>query len=251
MTMTLGFICVLQDGLHSSSTCNKVTHFGVASDSLCSKFSLIPELRLDMDCFIVLVLDLVMGPPMSRDPPQDIVLMLGESGNLVKQETKCCKEKYRAIANGVCKMLWLKRVIEELQMPIHMSMKFYCDNKTNISIAQNPVQHDHTKHVEINRHFIKEKIECGVICLPFVPYVQQITDIFTKGLYKPSFEMFGSKLGMLNICSNLRGSVGFLGGISTKLGHVNFKHISKLYKKGLVKGLHEMSWKTHLLYKTC
>ncbi|RDX97224.1 hypothetical protein CR513_20025, partial [Mucuna pruriens] len=63
--MTLGFICVLQDELHSSSTCNKVTHFGASSDSLCSKFSLIPKLRPDKDCFIILVLYLVMGPLVS------------------------------------------------------------------------------------------------------------------------------------------------------------------------------------------
>ncbi|RDX74499.1 Villin-4, partial [Mucuna pruriens] len=61
--MTLGFIGVLQDGLQSSSICNKVTHFGAASDSLCSKLFLIPKLRPDKNYFILLVLDLVMGPP--------------------------------------------------------------------------------------------------------------------------------------------------------------------------------------------
>ncbi|RDY13355.1 Copia protein, partial [Mucuna pruriens] len=85
------------------------------------------------------------------------------------------------------------------KMLVHMSMKLYCDNKATISIAQNPIQYDRTKHIEIDRNFIKEKIECRVICLPFVPFVQQITDMFTKGLHKPSFEMFVSKLGMLNI----------------------------------------------------
>jgi len=39
---------------------------------------------------------------------------------------------------------------------MNMSMKSYCDNKAVISIAQNPVQHDRTKHVEIDRHFIKK-----------------------------------------------------------------------------------------------
>ena len=63
--------------------------------------------------------------------------------------------EYRAMANGVCEMLWLKRILEELRMPVNMPMKFYCDNKAAISIAQNLVQHDCTKHVEIDRHFIK------------------------------------------------------------------------------------------------
>ncbi|RDX83100.1 hypothetical protein CR513_36016, partial [Mucuna pruriens] len=64
--MTLGFIYVLQYGLQSSSTCNKVAHFSAASDSLCSKLSVIPKLRPNNDCVIIWVLGLVMGPPMSH-----------------------------------------------------------------------------------------------------------------------------------------------------------------------------------------
>ena len=54
-------------------------------------------------------------------------------------------------------------------MPIHMPMKLYYDNKATISIAQNPVQHDRTKHVEIDRHFIEEKIDLELFaCLLFL-----------------------------------------------------------------------------------
>ena len=84
-------------------------------------------------------------------------------------------------------------------MPIHMPMKLYCDNKAAVSSAQNLVQHDRTKHVEIDRHFIKEKIDCGAICMPFVASMQQIADISTKGLFRTSFELFISKLGMIDI----------------------------------------------------
>ena len=63
------------------------------------------------------------------------------------------------MANGVCDMLWLRRILEELQMAIHMPMKLYCGNKATISITKNPIQHDCTKHMEIDKHFIKEKID--------------------------------------------------------------------------------------------
>ena len=53
--------------------------------------------------------------------------------------------------------------------------------------------------MEIDRHFIKEKLETGVICMPFVPTTQQIVDMLTKGLIKPNFEFLTSKLGMIDI----------------------------------------------------
>lgn len=72
-------------------------------------------------------------------------------------------------AQGVCEILWLKRILEELQLLMTLPMKLYCDNKAAVSISQNPVQHDRTKHVEIDKHFIKEKMDADLICMPFVP----------------------------------------------------------------------------------
>ena len=65
-------------------------------------------------------------------------------------------------------------------------MKLYYDNKAKINISQNPVKHDQTKHVEIDRHFIKEKVNVGLICMPFVPTSQQVTNILKKG-FRPFF----------------------------------------------------------------
>ena len=54
-------------------------------------------------------------------------------------------------------------VLEEIGVLIGRPIQFYCDNQSAISISKNPVHHDRTKHVEIDRHFIKEKIEENVI----------------------------------------------------------------------------------------
>ena len=75
----------------------------------------------------------------------------------------------------------------------------YCDNKAVISISHNPVQHDKTKHIEVDRHFIKEKIEKGTICMTYIPTREQLAYIFTKGLQRSSFEDFICKLDMVNI----------------------------------------------------
>ncbi|CAL8170583.1 unnamed protein product [Prunus armeniaca] len=80
-------------------------------------------------------------------------------------------------------------------------MKLCCDNKAAISIVHNPIQHDRTKHVEIDRHFIKEKMTEGVTCTPYVRSEDQLADILTKGVSSKVFESTLAKLGIQDIYS--------------------------------------------------
>lgn len=59
-----------------------------------------------------------------------------------------------------------------------------------------------TNHVEMDRHFIKEKIEKGIICMAYVPTSVQIADILTKGLFRPMFKKLVDKLGLYNLYSS-------------------------------------------------
>ena len=76
-------------------------------------------------------------------------------------------------------------------------MKLLCDNKAAMCIANNPVQHDRTKHVEIDQHFIKERMDNGSVCISYIPSSQQVADVLTKGLLRQNFDFCVSKLGSL------------------------------------------------------
>ena len=107
--------------------------------------------------------------------------------------------EYRGMAFGVCELLWLRNLLKNLGVHSHEAMKLYCDNTSAIEIAHNPVQHDRTKHIEIDRHFIKEKLEAGIIIFLFVKSEDQLADILTKAVANSVFGHSLNKLGMCDI----------------------------------------------------
>jgi Reverse transcriptase (RNA-dependent DNA polymerase) len=127
-------------------------------------------------------------------------------GNLVTWRSKkqnvvalsSAEAEFRGISKGLCKLLWLKKLLTELGFPQKRAMNLFCDNKATIDISHNPVQHDRTKHVEVDRHFIKEKLETNVIQIPHVRSEEQIADILTKGVASKVFLYTLDKLGMID-----------------------------------------------------
>ena len=73
--------------------------------------------------------------------------------------------EYRTVVQGMCKHFRMKLLVE-LKIEVEGPMKLHSDSKAAINIAHNPIQHDRAKHVEIDRHFIKEKLESEAICMP-------------------------------------------------------------------------------------
>ena len=105
------------------------------------------------------------------------------------------------MVHGACELLWIKRVLSDLSIGINEAMNLYCDNQAAVKIANNPVQHDRTKHVEIDRHFIKDHLEKKTINLPFVNSKEQLADMLTKALNARLFRDSLDKLGMIDIHS--------------------------------------------------
>ena len=107
--------------------------------------------------------------------------------------------EFRAMAQVICEGIWLKKVLMELKIPFEGPMKMFCDNQAAISIAKNPIHHDQTKHVEMDQHFIKEKIERGTVTLIDTLIGLQTAYILTKAFSRIKFEDLKSKLGLINI----------------------------------------------------
>lgn len=92
-----------------------------------------------------------------------------------------------------------KGLLREHGLELNEPMKIHCDNKVAISIGHYPVQHDRTKHVEVDQYFIEEKIEAWEITTPLVPIGQQLADVLTKVLSSTMFDFMVSNLGMHNM----------------------------------------------------
>lgn len=106
--------------------------------------------------------------------------------------------EYRAIAQGICELIWLDRLLIELKIDVNGQLHLYSDSQPAIANVHNPIQHHRMKHVRIDRNFIKSEIESGKIKLSYVPSTDQEVDILTKPLLRISFESNVSKLGMID-----------------------------------------------------
>ncbi|KAJ9535256.1 hypothetical protein OSB04_un001651 [Centaurea solstitialis] len=103
------------------------------------------------------------------------------------------------VAAGICcaQVLWLRNQLQDYDIQLS-KIPIYCDNTSAIAIANNPVLHSKTKHIEVRYHFIRDHVMNGDIELHFVPTEYQLADLFTKPLDVTRFNMLLSELGMLN-----------------------------------------------------
>lgn len=85
-------------------------------------------------------------------------------------------------------------MFKELGSELQTIPKLWCDNSGAIALATNPVFHNRTKHVEVDVHFIREKVLAKQVEVSYVPAVDQVADIFTKPLAEARFCFLRQKL---------------------------------------------------------
>ncbi|CAN1266801.1 Retrovirus-related Pol polyprotein from transposon RE1 [Linum perenne] len=143
--------------------------------------------------------------PDTRRSTTGFCLFLGSS--LLSWKTKkqgtvsrsSSEAEYRALAQLCCEVQWMVSLLIDLGVKHEVPVKLFCDNQSAIYIAQNPVFHERTKHIEIDCHVIRERLQNGLISLHHVPTEIQLADLFTKGLPAPRLRMLLAKLGVLDL----------------------------------------------------
>jgi hypothetical protein len=98
-------------------------------------------------------------------------------------------------------------LFHEIQIPLPVSPIVWCDNMSALSFVANLVYHARTKHIEVDYHYVREKVLNKDITVSFISIVDQIVDIFTKGLSSTRFLFSKSKLKVISFPFSLRGHV--------------------------------------------
>ncbi|GAV78980.1 hypothetical protein CFOL_v3_22445, partial [Cephalotus follicularis] len=111
-------------------------------------------------------------------------------GNLMSWKSKkqsvvyrsSAEAEYRAMTNVTGELQWIHMLLAEIEFSVTRPSTLHCDNQSAMYIANNSVFHERTKHIEVDCHFVHEKVNCGELKLVHTRSEEQLADIFTKPL---------------------------------------------------------------------
>ncbi|KAL9239991.1 hypothetical protein vseg_014258 [Gypsophila vaccaria] len=115
--------------------------------------------------------------------------------------------EYRSIANAAAELTWLQNLFQELRLQITATPTVFCDNHGATSLSANPVFHSRMKHLALDYHFIREKVQSGKLRVTRVANDDQLADALTKPLARPRLHLLLTKIGLTPRPSILRGHV--------------------------------------------
>lgn len=114
------------------------------------------------------------GCPIDRKSTTGYCIFVG--GNLMTWKSKkqnviarsSVEAEYKAMASTTSELIWLQSLLKDFGFVISQPMELFCDNQAAMHIASNPVFHERTKYIEVDCHFVREKVQSNVIQTVFV-----------------------------------------------------------------------------------
>lgn len=106
------------------------------------------------------------------------------------------ESEYKAIANATAELIWVQTLLRELGIKSPRATKLWCDNLGAKYLSSNPVFHARTKHIEVDYHFVRERVQKKLLDIYFVPSGDQLADGFTEALSVRLLENFKVNLNL-------------------------------------------------------
>ena len=127
-------------------------------------------------------------------------------GNLITWRSKqqdcvslsSCESEYYALSSTCQEVLGIRQLMTDFGYSMIDPTTIYVDNQSAIAISKNPIISDRTRHINVRKHFIREKIENNIISLEYIPTNLNLADMFTKSLGTKLFTSHRSKLNMID-----------------------------------------------------
>ncbi|XP_071712679.1 secreted RxLR effector protein 161-like [Rutidosis leptorrhynchoides] len=138
---------------------------------------------------------------MTRESITGYCIFLGHS--LISWKTKkqvtvsisSTEAEYRSMDTTTCEHIWLTYLLKDLHIDVQVPITLFSDNKAALQIAANPCFHKRTKHLDIDCHLTRDKVQDGFLQTAYIPSHLQLADIMTKVLGQPQHSFLASKLG--------------------------------------------------------
>ncbi|KAL0558994.1 hypothetical protein IC582_003583 [Cucumis melo] len=128
---------------------------------------------------------------------ENLVPWKSKKQNVISRSS--AESEYRAMTQSVCAIVWIHQLLSETCFSITVPAKLWCDNQVALHIASNPVFHEQTKNVEVDCHFIREKIQDGLVSTGYVKTGEKLGDILTKAVNGARISYLCNKLDMIDI----------------------------------------------------
>jgi hypothetical protein len=113
--------------------------------------------------------------------------------------------EYMAMNRCTRETIWLRQLMEDVGYAQKEATTMMCDNQGSMALAKNPTNHDRSKHIDVQHHFIREKIENKIVELEYCPMQYMVADVLTKDLARDRHELLSEIMGLeYNVISQSR-----------------------------------------------